>query len=215
MAERLAQRAGAAQRISRSPSSAVKSPSKVLKTTDFGPLGLNWPVYRWVIRVLMALCLSRCVVVYVFCHDLPYAKAKTLLVEEIAVGFAILVCMSKTWHRKRLPGFFLWAFLILLIYLQMAAVNAHGAYAYHQEEMEKLTLEVKSAQKGIEQLLDQVQQTQQEQAETLQNHDSRISYLLRFIYALPEKEKDEQLQKYITEAGSIAWSILEKLTPSN
>lgn len=205
----MANRSAASPRISRSPSPAGKPTSQLQEKADIGPLGLSWAAYRWVVRALMALCLSQCVVVYVFCHDLPYAIAKAQLVEEIAVGFAILVCMSKTWHRKRLSRYFLWTFLLLLIYLLFATSNARRFYSYHQVEQEKLAIQAQKAQKELEQLLRQVQYTQKEQADLIEIHDYRIERVLRFINAQIDQEKDTQMQKYVTDASSIAWSLFK------
>ena len=61
-------------RVSHSPSPAIKPAfkqvSNLLDVADFGPMGLSWSVYRWIIRVLMVLCLYQCAIVYLLCNDL-------------------------------------------------------------------------------------------------------------------------------------------------
>lgn len=202
MAEQQPKRKGKARSsLSRSPSPVIKPAYKqvpsLLEEVDLGPMGMSWPLYRWVVRVLMVLCLYQCAVVYVLCHDLAYQSAETQLAEELTVGFLIIVCMSKMWHRKRMPGYLLWIFLVLLIYLWICAVGARKIYEYdlklQEEERQKEHRQQAEMMRQIDYLKRMGQQIQLEHQQIKQEQ-------------LTVEGEDETVMKTV---GNIAWNILE------
>jgi len=217
MAERSVRTAVARPRASCSPNPVAKPTSKVFEKVDLAPLGLNWPAYRWVVRVLMAICLSQCVVVYVFCHDLPYMQAKIQLVEKTAVGFVILVCMSKTWHRKRFPHFLIWAFLLLLIYLHFSTLNAREIYNHHLAEEEILESEEEEAQEKLEQRFLLLQDNQKGQGEQLKKQEGEIQDVVQFLKTVATKAEEEgvRLKKIsYSDIGLMIWSVFKNYESS-
>ena len=127
----------------------------------------------------MSLCLFLCAVVYVFCHRSSQATAKTQLTEEVAVGVVILVCMSRTWHRKRLPWYFIWVFPLLLAYLSTCAAGARQMYrtdlAQQQQIQHKTLSELQQTTQLFQSQLTQKSKEQQEALETIRNLQRKLT----------------------------------------
>jgi len=55
---------------------------------------------------MMFTCLTFCSVIITLHHDSIYFKDRLRMAEAIVYDAVILIAMSKTWHRKRMPGYF-------------------------------------------------------------------------------------------------------------
>lgn len=198
-------------RASRSPS-PVAEPSfrrqpKTQINTDVGPLGLNWPVYRWTVRTLLVLCLFLCAVVYVFSHSVTQDTAKARAMGAVALGFAILVCMSKTWHRKRLPGFLLWPVLLLVIYLAFCASDARKMYHDDLAQMHQLELKTLQEQQQTHDAL-QTMRILQAQLAQKEKEQQDMQRTVRNLQAqLKRKEEEERAKKFADAVRYAAWSL--------
>ena len=206
----------ARQRVSRSPSPvakpALRHTSSLLKAEDLGPMWLSWPAYRWVVRVLMVLCLYQCAAVFALSHDLAYQNAEMRLAEALTVGFVIIVCMSKMWHRKRLPRFLIWVFLILLIYLYICFSNARNIYEIdrklkdEQLQLEKLQEQEQSNRmKQLKQMEKQLQVEKQQQLEQLRQ--------LEHLRQMKQQVQVEHHFSLLSDGclltlGNVAWYLL-------
>ena len=211
MAERSLRRA--ALRVSRSPSPVAEPcfrPKPQMQTGLYlGPLGMSWPAYRWTVRALLVLCLFLCAVMYVFSHSVAEAAAKTRVMEALAGGFGVLVCMSKTWHRKRLPGYLIWISLLLLLYLAVGASGARNMYRddlIQRQELEKKTLQDQQQShetlQTMRTLQAQLAQKEKEQQETLRTVRTLQSQLERM-------EEEERAKRVLASAVEFAaWSLL-------
>lgn len=212
MAERLTRRALVDVRASRSPSPVAepsfrRKPKMPINTADVGPLGLNWPVYRWTVRTLLVLCLFLCAVVYVFSHSASQDTAKTRAMGAVALGFAILVCMSKTWHRKRLPGFLLGPLLLLLISLTFYASDARKMHHDDLAEMHQLELKTLQEQQQAHDAL-QTMRILQAQLAQKEKEQQDMQRTVRSLQAqLRRKEEEERAKKFATAVRYVAWSL--------
>lgn len=123
MAEKCGARSSSARpRHSHSPNSA-HSPTIPRTSHHTRPRSLHSEstnsscnLFRWVIRIMMYTCLSSCSIIITLNHDSVYIKDRVIMAEAILYDVVILIAMSKTWHRKRMPGYLFW--LLAFIFLR-------------------------------------------------------------------------------------------------
>lgn len=203
-------------RVSRSPSPAHKPAfrhtASLLKDEDLAPLWLSWPGYRWVVRLLMVVCLYQCAVVYALSHDLAYQHGEMQLAEALTVGLVVVVCMGKMWHRKRLPRFLIWVFVVLLIYLYFSVSSASNIY--------EIDRKLKDEELQLEKLQEQEQSNRMEQLKQMEEHlqleKQQQLEQLRHIEHLKQLKQQVQVEHHFSlftnsgllTTGNVVWYLI-------
>ena len=108
-------RSSARPRVSRSPSPVALPVRKSHRSSvDLGPLGMAWTTYRWILRIMIFTCLNFCCVTIMVQHDSNYYEGRWLVAEALTYTVGLVIAMSKTWHRKRMPEHLFWLLALLL-----------------------------------------------------------------------------------------------------
>lgn len=121
----MAVKAGTRPPISRFNVPENPSPAAISSSNHkHGPLGLPWILFRWILRIMMCANLFLGCVILMYCHDSSQKEGKYKVAEALTLVVAVLILMNKTWHRKRIPGYWFWMLLMGLWRLSMLAYSA-------------------------------------------------------------------------------------------
>lgn len=84
----------------------------------------SFNIFRWVIRIMMYICLSVCSMVIMLNYDSRYYDDRMIAGEATLYDAVVLIAMNKTWHRKRMPGYLFWVLLFILLRSMYCVIEA-------------------------------------------------------------------------------------------